>query len=45
MALPWAGKDDVVGNHFLKSGFIIRQEVFNEKEEKEIYTGIQRRSG
>jgi len=31
--------------HFLKGGFIIRQEVFNEKEAKQIHTGIQGRSG
>ena len=39
--MMWLG----IYGYFLESGFIIRVEVFNEKEEKKIYTGIQRRSG
>ena len=42
-------RDDVrwygFNGHFLKSGFIVRDEVFNEKEKTEVYSGIQRRSG
>ncbi len=33
----WQG----IGGHLLKSGIIIRQEVFNEKEEKEIHAKIK----